>query len=204
MQATALLACVCISSGMVKPSGARSGRHTGRTDIALTATEEDEARALGKHLQGIPFAHVLTSPLQRARQTCELAGLNQVPEIAPDFAEWDYGDYEGQRSADIHKARPDCDVYRDGCPHDEMPTQVSARADRLIARKRKLDGNIALFSHGQISSAIATRWIGLAIAEARHFMFGTASLGILSFDPHHSVVPVTELWNAAPQEIISL
>ncbi len=180
-----------------------SGRHTGRTDLPLTPNGEDEARELGKHLLDIPFAHVLTSPLERALQTCKLAGLDKTPEIEPDLAEWDYGDYEGQRSADILRERPDWNVYRDGCPRGEMPAQVSARADRLIARLRKLDGNIALFAHGQIGSVLAARWIGLAVADAQHFMLGTASLGIFAFDPHHPAVPVIALWNAVSREIFN-
>ena len=174
----------------------RSGRHTGRTDIPLTPNGEDEARELGKHLRDISFAQVLTSPLRRAVQTCSLSGLDKNPEIEPDLAEWDYGDYEGQRSVDILEARPDWNVYRDGCPGGEMPAQVSARADRLISRLLKLDGNIALFAHGQFGSVLAARWIGLAVAEAEHFMLGTASLSILAFDPHHAGVPVIALWNA--------
>ena len=174
----------------------RSGRHTGRTDIPLTPSGEDDARELGKHLLDISFAQVLSSPLRRAVQTCSLAGLDKNPEIEPDLAEWDYGDYEGQRSVDILEARPDWNVYRDGCPGGEMPAQVSARADRLISRLHKLDGNIALFAHGQFGSVLAARWIGLAIAEAEHFMLGTASLSILAFDPHHAGVPVIALWNA--------
>jgi probable phosphoglycerate mutase len=174
----------------------RSGRHTGRTDIPLTPSGEDEARELGKHLRDISFAQVLTSPLRRAVQTCSLSGLDKNPEIEPDLAEWDYGDYEGQRSVDILEARPGWNVYRDGCPGGEMPAQVSARADRLISRLLKLDGNIALFAHGQFGSVLAARWIGLAVAEAEHFMLGTASLSILAFDPHHAGVPVIALWNA--------
>ena len=174
----------------------RSGRHTGRTDIPLTPNGEDEARELGKQLRDISFAQVLTSPLRRAVQTCSLSGLDKNPEIEPDLAEWDYGDYEGQRSVDILEARPDWNVYRDGCPGGEMPAQVSARADRLISRLLKLDGNIALFAHGQFGSVLAARWIGLAVAEAEHFMLGTASLSILAFDPHHAGVPVIALWNA--------
>jgi broad specificity phosphatase PhoE len=119
------------------------------------------------------------------------------------LAEWDYGDYEGQRSLDILNERPDWNVCRDGCPHGEMPAQVSARADRLLARLRALDGNIALFSHGQFGSVLAARWIGLAVAEAQHFMLGTASLGIFAFDPHHPAVPVIALWNAVSQEIFN-
>ncbi len=180
-----------------------SGRHTGRTDIPLTSNGKYEARELGKLLRDIPFAHVLTSPLKRALQTCELAGLDKTPEMEPDLTELDYGDYEGQRSVDILKERPDWNVYRDGCPRGEMPAQVSARADRLIARLRKLDGNVALFAHGQIGSVIAARWIGLTVAKAQHFSFGTASFSILSFDPHQPAVPVIALWNATSQEIFN-
>ena len=178
-----------------------SGRHTGRTDIPLTRNGEGEARELGKRLLDIPFAHVLTSPLRRALQTCELAGLDQVTEMEPDLAEWDYGDYEGQRSADIRMRRPDWNVYRDGCPGGEIPEQVSARADRLLARLRRLEGNVALFTHGQIGSALAARWIGLALGEAQHLSLGTASLSILAFDPHHPGIPVISLWNEVPRKI---
>ena len=180
-----------------------SGRHTSHTDLLLTRNGENEARELGQRLRGIPFAHVLASPLKRALQTCELAGLDKFREIEPDLAEWNYGDYEGQRSADIRKERPDWNIYRDGCPGGEIPAQVCARADRLISRLRKLDGNIALFAHGQIGSALAARWIGLAVVEAQHFMLGTAALSIFSFDPHHPGVPVIALWNAAHQQILN-
>jgi broad specificity phosphatase PhoE len=180
-----------------------SGRHTGRTDIPLTPKGEDEARELGKHLLDISFAQVLTSPLKRALQTCDLAGLDKTSDIEPCLAEWDYGDYEGQRSVDILEERPDWNVYRDGCPRGEMPAQVSARADRLISRLLKLDGNIALFTHGQFGSVLAARWIGLVVAEAEHFMLGTASLSILAFDPHHTTVPVIALWNAVSQKILN-
>ncbi len=175
---------------------ALSGRHTGSTDIPLTRNGEEEARELGLRLQDIPFTRVLASPLKRAMQTCELAGLGVTPELDIDLAEWDYGDYEGRRSIDIRKERPDWNIYRDGCPGGETPAQVSIRADRLIARLCELEGNIALFSHGQISSALAMRWIGLTVNEAQHFSLGTASLSILSFDPHHAGVPVITLWNA--------
>lgn len=174
-----------------------SGQHTGRTDIGLTAHGEDEARQLGKRLLNIRFAHVLMSPLQRARRTCELAGLAAAAEIEPDLAEWDYGDYEGQTSKDICKQRAGWNVFRDGCPQGEMPTQVSARADRLIEKLYALGGNIAVFSHGQFGRALAARWIGLALIEAQHFALGTASLCILSRDPHHPEVPVIALWNAS-------
>lgn len=182
---------------------ALSSQHTGRTDIPLTANGDNEARELGKHLRDILFAHVLTSPLKRARQTCELVGLDKVSEIEPDLAEWDYGDYEGKRSVDIRKARPDWNVFRDGCPHGEMPAQISERADQLIAHLRTLDGNIALFSHGQFGGVLAARWIGLAVAEAQHFPLSTASLSIFAFDPHHPAVPIIALWNAASDDIFN-
>ncbi len=179
-----------------------SGKHTGHTDIALTPNGEDEARALGHRLRNIAFDHVLTSPLKRALQTCQWVNLDKTPEMEPDLAEWDYGDYEGQRSVDIRQTRPDWNIYQDGCPGGEMPTQVSARADRLIARLCKLDGNVALFTHGQIGCVLAARWIGLAVLDAQHFMLGTASFSMLAFDPHHPDVPVIALWNASAEQEI--
>jgi broad specificity phosphatase PhoE len=173
-----------------------SGQHTGRTDIPLTARGEDAARELGQRLRDIPFAHVLTSPRQRARRTCELAGLGPMTEIEPDLAEWDYGDYEGQRSADIRKERPDWNLFRDGCPNGEMPAQVSDRADRFIVRLRVLDGNIALFSHGHFGRVLAARWIGLPVGEAQRFLLDTASLGILGYEYNRVESPVIALWNA--------
>jgi broad specificity phosphatase PhoE len=175
-----------------------SGKHTGRTDIPLTAHGEDEARALAPWLGDIRFARVLTSPRQRARRTCELAGLGQAAEIEPDLAEWDYGDYESKLSSDILKERSDWNIFRDGCPGGEMPTQVSARADRLITRLGTMEGNIALFSHGHFGPALASRWIGLPIVEGQHFSLGTASLSILSYRPAHPEVRVMALWNATP------
>ncbi|WP_373536209.1 histidine phosphatase family protein [Microcoleus sp.] len=176
---------------------ALTGQHTGRTDIPLTANGESEAAELGKHLRDIQFSRVLTSPLKRAQQTCALVGLDRVPEIEPDLAEWDYGDYEGKQSVNIRQERPDWNVFRDGCPHGEMPGQVCDRADRLLARLRNLEGNIALFSHGQFGGVLATRWIGLAVNEAQHFPLGTASISIFAFDSHHPTVPVIALWNVS-------
>ena len=178
-----------------------SGQHTGRTDIPLTEHGEEEARALALPLRDIPFAHVLTSPRQRARQTCDLSGLGAKAEIEPDLAEWDYGDYEGRQSDDIYRQRPDWNILRDGCPSGEMPEQVSMRADRLIAHLNTLEGNVALFSHGQFGGVLAARWIGLALAEATHFPLGTASVSILCYDPRHKNVAVIALWNAASHEI---
>ncbi|MEO8614999.1 MAG: histidine phosphatase family protein [Luteolibacter sp.] len=174
---------------------AMTARHTGITDIPLTENGVDQALELGPHLAGVSFAHILTSPRERARHTCKLAGLEGIPEIEPDLAEWNYGDYEGEKSADIRKDRPDWDVFRDGCPQGEMPVEILARADRLIARLRLLDGNVALFSHGQFGGILGARWIGLPLADARHFPLGTASISILGYDPDHPEVPVISLWN---------
>jgi len=172
-----------------------SGQHTSRTDIPLTARGENAAQELGRRLREISFARVLTSPRQRARRTCELAGLGQAIELEPNLVEWDYGDYEGQRSADIRKARPDWNLFRDGCPNGETPAQVSDRANRLITRLRELDGNVALFSHGHFGRVLAARWIDLPVSEAGHFLLDTASLSILGYEHNHLESPVIALWN---------
>jgi probable phosphoglycerate mutase len=173
-----------------------TGQHTGFTDIALTEQGEEEARAMGSFLGAINFTRVLTSPLLRARQSCDLAGLGGDAQIEADLAEWDYGDYEGQRSVDIQQKVPGWNVWRDGCPHGETPADISMRADRLIARLRSLSGNVALFSHGQFGAALAARWIGLAVLEAQHLVLRPASISILAYDAAHPDVPVIELWNA--------
>jgi broad specificity phosphatase PhoE len=173
-----------------------SGRHTGGTDIPLTAHGEDEARELGTRLRDVQFARVLTSPRQRARRTCELAGLGRAPEIEPDLAEWDYGEYEGQPTVGIWKQHPGWNVWQDGCPRGETPADVSSRADRLIARLATFDGNVALFSHGQFGCVLAARWIGLPTIEGQHFALSPASLSILGHEPDHPRVRVITLWNA--------
>jgi probable phosphoglycerate mutase len=172
-----------------------SGQHTGRTDISLTTRGEEQARELAPRLGQISFACVFTSPRQRARQTCEMAGLGAEAVIEPDLAEWDYGDYEGQTSAEILTARPDWKIFLDGCPHGESPSDVSARADRLIARLRTLEGNIALFTHGHFGRVLGARWIGLPVAEARHFIIGTASVSVLGYEHGHTNEPVIIHWN---------
>jgi probable phosphoglycerate mutase len=174
------------------------GRHTGVTDTPLTARGENQARALAPWTAGIYFAHLFTSPRLRARVTCELAGLGAQATVEPDLAEWDYGDYEGRRTADIWEGRPGWNIFRDGCPNGEPPAEIGARVDRLIARLSELDGDIALFAHGQFGCVFVARWIGLAPEEGRHFSVGPASMGVLSWDPDHPKVPVVALWNAAP------
>jgi broad specificity phosphatase PhoE len=125
-----------------------SGQHTGRTDLPLTERGERNARALGKRLRGLAFAKVFTSPLQRAARTCELAGFGAVAEIDPDLFEWNYGQYEGRRTAEIHAERPDWQLFRDGCPGGESPDQIGARADRVVERVRAIKGDVLVFSSG--------------------------------------------------------
>jgi broad specificity phosphatase PhoE len=173
-----------------------SGQHTGRTDIPLTEQGERDARELAERLRGVRFSHVFTSPLQRARRTCELAALNTVGEIEPDLAEWNYGDYEGLRTDDIRKVRPGWNVFRDGCPGGESPAQVSKRADRLIGRLRTLEGDLAIFSHGHFGRVMAARWIELGIEQAQHFLLSTASLSILGYGHNLAEEPAFVLWNA--------
>jgi broad specificity phosphatase PhoE len=143
-----------------------SGQHTGRTDLPLTERGERNARALGERLRGLIFAKVLTSPLQRAMRTCELAGFGSAAEIDPDLVEWDYGEYEGRRTAEIHSKRPDWDLFRDGCLGGESPDQVAERANLVIERVRHIDGDVLLFSSGRFLRVLAARWLGLQAAAA--------------------------------------
>jgi len=175
-----------------------SGQHTGRTDIPLTTRGEKQAVALGHEISGIHFAHVLASPMQRARRTCELARPDLTVTIEPDLMEWDYGDYEGKLSVDIRAARPGWNVFHDGCPGGESPVAITDRADRLIAGLGALTGDVALFTHGQFACVLAMRWIGMPIVEAIHFVLGTASLSILGDNPDHAEVRVIALWNLTP------
>jgi broad specificity phosphatase PhoE len=180
-----------------------SGQHTGRTDIPLTELGEQDARKLAERLRAVKFSRVFTSSLQRARRTCELAGLGDIAEIEPDLAEWDYGDYEGQRPVDIRKARPDWNVFRDGCPGGESPAQVSERADQVIARLRTLEGNIAIFSHGHFGRILAARWIGLETRQAQNLLLSTASISILGYEHNVAEVPAIVLWNAVSKEFLT-
>ncbi|MCG3148249.1 MAG: Acid phosphatase [Verrucomicrobiae bacterium] len=181
-----------------------SGQHTGRTDIPLNEQGEEDARELRERLRAVRFSRGFTSPRQRARRTCELAGLDAVAEVDPDLAEWDYGDYEGQRSVDIRVVRPDWNLFRDGCPHGESPSQASERADRVITRLSALEGNIAIFSHGHFGRVLAARWIGLPVSQAQHFLLSTASLSILGFEHSLAEGPVIVLWNSVSNAILGL
>lgn len=173
-----------------------SRQHTGLTDIPLTERGERNARRLGERLRDHTFARVLTSPLQRAKCTCELAGFGAVAEIAPDLVEWDYGDYEGRTTADIHKERPDWDLFRDGCPGGETVAQVGARADQVIAPLRASDLDVLLFSSGHFLRVLTARWLGLEAGAGRLFFLATATLSILGYE-HNRRKPALHLWNDA-------
>ena len=171
-----------------------SGQHTGRTDLPLTANGEAQARRLGDRLRGRAFSRVLTSPLQRAARTCELAGFGKAAEVEADLLEWDYGQYEGRRSVEIHAERPDWDLFRDGCPDGESPAEIGARADRIVKRVRSVPGDVLLFSSGHFLRVLAARWLGLAPDGARHFLLGTTGFGALSYE-HRLDQAAVLLWN---------
>jgi len=171
-----------------------SGQHTGLTDLPLTKRGERNARRLGERLNGLKFAKVLTSPLQRAARTCELAGFGRLAEIEADLLEWNYGDYEGRRSAEIHAERPEWRLFRDGCPGGESPLQVGARADRVVGQIRAQKGDVLLFSSGHFLRVLVARWLGLEPAAGSLFLLSTASLSALSYE-HSLSEPAIRLWD---------
>ncbi|MGD0778081.1 MAG: histidine phosphatase family protein [Candidatus Solibacter sp.] len=169
----------------------RSGAHTGRTDIPLTPAGRAGAAALGRYLNHRPFALVLVSPLQRARETCRLAGYENA-RIDPDLAEWDYGDYEGLTTPQIQAERPAWSLWNDGVPNGETVSQVAARAEAVIARGLPVAGDVALFAHAHFLRVLAARWLGLPPEDGRLFALGTATVSILGYE-HQT--PVIIRWN---------
>jgi len=169
-----------------------SGQHTGVTDIPLTENGRKVAKLLAPVLAKETFALVLTSPLERARKTCELAGLGDRAEIDRDLIEWDYGEYEGLTPKQIHARAPGWMLFKDGCPAGEAPEQVGARVDRVITKVRALEGHVALFAHGHISRVFAARWLGLPAAAGCHFLLDTATLNVLSY---YRGIPAVKRWN---------
>src|SRR5262245_1735574 len=171
-----------------------SHKHTGRTDIPLNERGEEHARQLAAMLPP-NFAHVFTSPLQRARKTCALAGFGDHAETDLDLLEWDYGLYEGTLTSDIQKERPGWELFRDGCPHGESPRDVAQRADRFIKCVQNLGGNVLAFSSGHIIRMIAARWLGLPPQAGRHFFCWPGSVGELGFEHRSHKQPVILVWN---------
>jgi broad specificity phosphatase PhoE len=175
-----------------------SGQHTGLTDLPLTGNGEKNALRLRDRLAGMAFAKVYSSPLQRAVRTCELAGYGGAGETDRDLVEWNYGDYEGRRTTEIHHDRPGWQLFRDGCPGGEMPDEVGERADRVIGRVRAIEGDVLLFSSGHILRVLAARWLGLPASGGRYLLLGTASLSALSYE-HDRSEPAIRLWNEMPR-----
>jgi probable phosphoglycerate mutase len=173
----------------------RDHRHTGRTDLPLTAIGKKQARDLADRLRGFTFRHVFTSPQRRAHDTCDLAGFGALARVEPNLREWDCGDYEGLTLAEIHARRPGWNLFRDGCPGGESPDQIAARADAVISTLRQLDGSVALFSHAHILCALAARWIGLTASDGARFRLDAAAFGILDVEHGSSSEPSIAGWN---------
>jgi probable phosphoglycerate mutase len=170
-----------------------NGRHTGTTDIPLTENGRRLAALLRPALTRQPFALVLVSPLQRARETCALSGLADKAVVEPDLVEWNYGAYEGLTPAQIHEAAPGWLIFRDGCPGGEAPDDVGARADRVIARARAVEGDVALFAHGHVLRVLVARWLGLPAGGGQHFLLDTGTLSVLGY---YRGIPALKSWNA--------
>jgi len=173
----------------------RTGQHTSRTDLPLTAAGENEARAVGRRLRGVNFTRVLSSPRQRAVRTCVLAGLAEAPVIDDDLREWDYGALEGLRSAEIQQRQPGWNLFRDGSPGGEMPAAIVARADAVVSRLRMLTGDVAVISHGHLLRVLAIRWLLLPVESAQRLYLNTASVSMLGFEHDRAEDPVILLWN---------
>lgn len=171
-----------------------SGQHTGLVDLPLTERGERNALRLGQRLKGLAFTAVLSSPLQRVTRTCELAGFGKVAQVERDLVEWNYGDYEGCRLAEIQAKRPGWQLFRDGCPGGESPGQVGERADRIIRQVRLLPGNVLIFSSAHFLRVLTARWLGLEPAGGRFFVLSTASLSALSYE-HNLSQPTIYLWD---------
>ncbi len=170
-----------------------NGRHTGTTDIPLTENGRRLAERLQPVLARFAFRAALCSPMQRAKETCALAGFGENAVTDHDLEEWNYGSYEGLTPAEIHKAEPGWLIFRDGCPGGETPQQVGDRVDRVIARVRASDGDTLIFAHGHVLRVFAARWIGLPAGDGQHFLLGTGSLSVLGY---YREVPAVRVWNA--------
>jgi broad specificity phosphatase PhoE len=176
-----------------------SGQHTSRTDLPLTEKGERQAAELRPALADLAFTHVFTSPLRRARRTAELAGWGDAARPEPLLQEWNYGDYEGQTSAEIQAERPGWNIFHDGCLGGESVAEVSDRADRLLVQLRLLDGRVALFSHSHFLRVLAMRWIGQPVRTGQHFTLDTGSISALGPESAHGDFPVIAQWNRAPR-----
>ena len=170
----------------------RSGAHTGWTDLPLTEAGRAQAHAIAGWLAGRKFALVLSSPLERARETCALAGYAEAAQIDPNLREWNYGDYEGRTTSQIRAQNPTWSLWADGVPNGERIEEVGARAEALIARAAKAGGDVALFGHGHILRILTARWLGLPPQDARLFALGTAAISTLGYERETRVI---SRWN---------
>ena len=170
----------------------KSGAHTGRTDIPLTDEGRRRARELRGALAGHRFSVVLVSPMQRARETCALAGFGDVAQIDPNLCEWNYGDYEGKSTAQIRQQRPNWNLWKDGVVNGETVEQVGARAQAVIARVKPVEGEVALFAHGHILRILTACWLGLRPDAGRLFALDTGSMSTLGFERDTQVI---SKWN---------
>ena len=177
-----------------EPAWSLSGQHTGLSNLPLTEHGERNARRLGERLKGLAFVKVFTSPLQRATRICELAGFLKVAQIEPDLVEWNYGDYEGLRTAEIHAKHPGWQVFRDGCPNGESVDQIGARADHVVSRLLTIQGDVLIFSSAHFLRVLAARWLGLEPAAGKFLLLDTASLSVLSYENSSSQSAI-RLWN---------
>jgi broad specificity phosphatase PhoE len=176
-----------------------SGQHTSRTDLPLVETGREQARALAPTLRDRSFALVLSSPLKRALETCQLTGFGDVVELRQELHEWDYGEYEGLTTPQIKDRRPDWDLWRDGCPGGESPDQVSARADRLLASLARIEGEVLMFAHGHILRVVSARWLEMPIAAGGRLLLGAGALCVLG---HERQTQALERWNETPDTLL--
>jgi broad specificity phosphatase PhoE len=170
------------------------GRHTSHSDIPLTERGEAEARRLAPLLGKTQFTHVLVSPMQRAKETANLAGF-AAAKVEERLREWNYGDYEGLLSSEIKKLEPNWNIFEDGCPNGENPQQVSDRADSLIADLKRLEGDVALFAHGHFLRVLGARWARFPVSAGRGLLLSTASISILGYEHDDANEPALSEWN---------
>jgi broad specificity phosphatase PhoE len=176
-----------------------SGQHTSRTDLPLVEAGREQARALAPALRGRTFARVLSSPLKRARETCELIGFGKVVELRDELHEWDYGDYEGLTTPQIKHKRPDWDLWQDGCPGGESPDQVSSRADRVLSSLQGVDGQVLVFAHGHFLRVLSARWLEMPVSAGARLMLSAGALCVLG---HERETRALERWNETPRSLI--
>ena len=188
--------CRCsISRATAKRRGALTGQHTGLTDLPLTERGERQAQHLGTSSRGTLRRQGIYEPAPARSPNLRACRVRRPwPKCDPDLVEWNYGEYEGRRSQDIRRNRPDWRIFRDGCPGGETLAEIGARADRVIARARAIEGNVLLFSSGHILRVLTARWLGLEPAAGRLFLLSTASLSALGYE-HDRSEPVIRLWD---------